>query len=429
MKLNIGAGPTEIEGFTPIDRCYGDEAWPVARNGVPIESNSVDEIRASHILEHFAFKDVPTVLRNWIDVLKPGGRIRVSVPDFDRILELRGKDDRHWYRYLFGGQVDENDFHKSMFTEEIFRHHLEGAGLVNVVPWESDNTDTAAHPCSVNYEGIKPDGWTNEPPQTAVDVKISAIMSLPRLGLNASRGRIEETLRPFHIPLRAFTGAFWGHQLQNALEDTINEVDWFLTFDYDTMCTPEMLSQLMVIFGQNPHIDALAAMQCRRHGDTPLLTIKGVKEVKTSAAPLKVDTAHFGMTLIRTDALRKIPLPWFWEIPRANGTWREDTEAPSGVPVDERLSKVVELYSDYFEAGKHHLDPDIFFWKRWAEAGNTLYVAPNVRIGHLEEIVAFHDADMKPVHMWAHKWLEKFKPPKQDTEDGKTDEVSKAEVR
>ena len=78
LKLNIGAGSTIISGFTPIDRKLGSEAYPLS-----YPDNSVDEIRASHILEHFSFAHAQQALKEWTRVLKPGGRIRIAVPDLD----------------------------------------------------------------------------------------------------------------------------------------------------------------------------------------------------------------------------------------------------------------------------------------------------------------------------------------------------------
>ena len=45
VKLNLGAGDTQIEGFTPIDAKLGHDV-----RKLEYDDNSVDEIRASHIL-------------------------------------------------------------------------------------------------------------------------------------------------------------------------------------------------------------------------------------------------------------------------------------------------------------------------------------------------------------------------------------------
>jgi SAM-dependent methyltransferase len=46
---------------------------------LPFEENSVDTIIARHILEHCV--DTISTLRNWIKILKPGGRLIIAVPD------------------------------------------------------------------------------------------------------------------------------------------------------------------------------------------------------------------------------------------------------------------------------------------------------------------------------------------------------------
>jgi hypothetical protein len=35
----------------------------------------------------------------------------------------------------------------------------------------------------------------------------------------------------------------------------------------------------------------------------------------------------------------------------------------------------------------------MYFWRKWADTGNTLYVDPHVRIGHLQPMVAELHAD------------------------------------
>ena len=114
IKLDLGCGPFRHEGWTPIDRTLGKEVYPLF-----FPDNSVEEVRASHILEHFGHKEVEAVLQEWVRVLKPGGRIRIAVPDFNYICKgyLEGRKEP-FCSYLFGGQTDANDFHKTVFDEE-----------------------------------------------------------------------------------------------------------------------------------------------------------------------------------------------------------------------------------------------------------------------------------------------------------------------
>src|SRR5262245_25562758 len=80
LRLNIGAGGRSIAGFRDIDRDLGSEAYPL-----DVEDGSVEEILASHVLEHFGHGLVGEVLAHWVKKLQPGGKIRLAVPDTEKI--------------------------------------------------------------------------------------------------------------------------------------------------------------------------------------------------------------------------------------------------------------------------------------------------------------------------------------------------------
>lgn len=365
IKLNIGAGPTVIEGFTAIDRKLGTEAFPL-----DYPDDSVSEIRASHVLEHFGFSDVIKAVEEWKRVLKPGGRMRISVPDFSKISATWEHDPKCPF-YLFGGQTDENDFHKSVFDEERLTAYLENAGLEKIAHWVSPNTDTAAHPISLNLEAFKP-----APSETTQSIKIKAVCSVPRIGWNDSWQTITDSLRPFGIPIETFNGVFWGQCMQRAFEQCLADgVDWILTLDYDSLIVPQHVNDMLDLMGRHSEIDALAAFQMRRGQDYPLMTIAGQTELATTGEPVKVHSAHFGLTLIRVEALKSLPKPWFKSEPDANGEWSAD-----------------------------RLDDDIWFWHQWRKAGKTIYVAPDVRIGHLELMVSDFDENLQPRHTHISEW-------------------------
>jgi len=150
VKLNLGAGDIPIDGYVNIDRKTGQEVYPLA-----YDDNSVDEIRASHILEHFGMREVEKVLKNWVDKLKPGGLIKIAVPDFDKIIQLYKDGDAKTLGYLFGGQIDHNDYHKSTFNLKSLATQLERAGIQIVSHWDSEVEDCASLPVSLNLQGNK----------------------------------------------------------------------------------------------------------------------------------------------------------------------------------------------------------------------------------------------------------------------------------
>lgn len=364
--MNIGAGNTKLEGFTPIDRKFGQEAYPL-----DYADNSVDEIRASHILEHFTFAEARDALTEWVRVLKPGGRIRLAVPDFDKI----DKSDPNWAFYLMGGQMDANDVHKSIFDRDRLTAYMAECGLTDIRPWHSDNTDTASHKVSLNLEGCKA-----EPGAKPNDlIRLAAVMSIPRVGWNDCWGQVFEALSPFKIPIRRFTGVYWGQCMQRALTDCLADgLDWVLCIDYDTMFTAQHVDRLMSELAANPEIDALASTQPRRNKPYPLMTMGNATECEVQPYPWKVTTAHFGLTLIRMDALKDVPKPWFKTEPDEHG--------------------------DY---GDQRLDDDIWFWHQWRLAGKSIYVTPNVRVGHLELMVSEFGEDMNHRHIYVEDWRQR----------------------
>jgi predicted SAM-dependent methyltransferase len=373
IKLNIGAGSTVIEGYTAIDRKLGSEAYPL-----PYPDGSVDEIRASHILEHFTFGEAQEAMAEWSRVLKPGGRIRVSVPDVDKVLASDNKAERLFW--LMGGQMHENDIHKSAYDKARLSGIMRQNGISGINEWVSHNTDCAAMPISLNLEGHKA---AEKEPRQSTTIKLGAYLTLPRYEAVASRSLIEQSLRQLKIELTTSQGVFWGQCMQRMFTKAVADgVDWILSLDSDSLFTAEQLSQLMDILASNPHIDALAALQCRRGSPYPLLTTgSGVDDqaIEISNQPFKVTTAHFGLTLIRVDALRDVDKPWFYAKPEDDGNW-----------------------------GDERMDDDIWFWHQWRKAGKTIYVAPSVSIGHLEEtVVQFNDA-MEPEHMYVQQWREQY---------------------
>ena len=398
LKLNIGAGETRIDGFIPIDRKFGTEAYPLPAQvdwddeTYALTDNSVDEIRASHILEHFSFKDVSLVLKEWSRVLKPGGLMKVAVPDVNLILKA-AEDDKLWQHYLMGGQTDADDFHRSVFTEQALRDQMDGAGLVDIKPWASDNTDCASHKVSVNIQGTKPQPSMTieaitDTPRTQLDVKICCCTSIPRVGFNDHWGNLMDALTPYDIPVVRFTGAFWGHGMQKMFVQCCESgVDWIMSIDYDSMITEQHLKRLFETFARNDDIDALTCVQAKRNNKYPLLyredaVGKPEERAKSDERGLiLVDSAHFGLTLIRASKLRDLPLPWFASKPDSDGSYD----------------------------GKDRIDEDIWFWKMWKKAGRSLYVDIDVRIGHLELMVSEFDADLEHRYLTINEWKDLYK--------------------
>lgn len=160
MKLDIGASDKLEDGWTAWDLKYGNDARSLAG----IADGEVDEIRASHVLEHIGMRETVPTLKEWRRVLKPGGRLFVAVPDFKKIVGtfVQDEPDPRMEMYLMGGQTDEHDYHKAVFWSEKLTALMEMAGFVNVRHCDKagEKWNCSHHPVSLNMEGFASDATT-----------------------------------------------------------------------------------------------------------------------------------------------------------------------------------------------------------------------------------------------------------------------------
>lgn len=101
---------------------------------LPFGDDSVEAIYASHILEHFPHPRTPIVLTEWKRVLKPRGLLQVSVPDFERCVELYKETGMsEWLRnFVSGDQGYATAFHYNIFDEHSLSSLLKVAGFKDV---------------------------------------------------------------------------------------------------------------------------------------------------------------------------------------------------------------------------------------------------------------------------------------------------------
>lgn len=212
----------------------------------------------------------------------------------------------------------------------------------------------------------------------STEFKVAAMMTLPRYENVYCRNVIDAALREVGVPLQTAQGVFYGQCMQRLFDRALQHgIDLAITIDFDSIFTGKELMSLLQTMANNPHIDACACMQARRGTNFPLMTISGETKVDWDGKPIKVSTAHFGLTAIRLKKLESMPKPWFWSTPGTDGDWEDNS-------------------------GK--IDDDIYFWRNWEKAGNSLYVDPNICIGHMEEMVAIHDQNLQVTHMYPKAW-------------------------
>jgi len=163
IKLNIGCASRPLKGYINIDMDSIEDIkkrYPnlnIPNNidiynydifNLPYKDSSVDEVRAEALIEHLSFHEEPKFFFEIIRVLKPGGRVYLTTPDFDKIIEdwINAKDDwinfhksddksinqKYWFgnksytrankwgyltACIFGSQYGEGQYHKNCYTK------------------------------------------------------------------------------------------------------------------------------------------------------------------------------------------------------------------------------------------------------------------------------------------------------------------------
>lgn len=215
------------------------------------------------------------------------------------------------------------------------------------------------------------------------DLRVEAAFSMPRLTFSDNFFCVTQSLMPLGIRPTKFTGAFWEQCLDRVLLELIQRTDWILTVDYDSVFEADTVQRLMIAAIVSGY-DAVAPLQTKRDEGIPMFTPEGhegtIGQVQLpnswfEAVVQPVSTAHFGCTLIRSEALKRTPVPWFLATPKTDGHW-----------------------TDAAEGEQNRRDPDMWFWDQFRKGGNKLGIAPQVAIGHAELKFTWPGRDLKPVY-------------------------------
>lgn len=153
LRLNLGCGPSDVHGpgseWENID-IVGYPGitltWDLSE-GLPYPDESVDEIRATDILEHFSYHIASDILGEWCRVLKPGGFITVRLPDLESLVQAYMEDRENNYlpvvQGLFGRASAHADAHLNAIDFEWLESQLEYWGCpkslterVPTQPWD-----------------------------------------------------------------------------------------------------------------------------------------------------------------------------------------------------------------------------------------------------------------------------------------------------
>ena len=136
IKLNIACGDQVLPGYINLD-LYNPKADVKGDvRHLPFDDNYADEILASHIIEHFTFKEGFVVLEEWERVLKPGGKLIIECPDFMALCRLFVDGDEQerllLYNGFYGAIEGEGMLHKFGYTPTQMRWTLGQLSFTNI---------------------------------------------------------------------------------------------------------------------------------------------------------------------------------------------------------------------------------------------------------------------------------------------------------
>jgi SAM-dependent methyltransferase len=171
VKINLGCGLAVHEGWINVDASLNAmvAAWPRpahrvlyrlsgasqyyssdeycelleqhrfvhhdAAYGLPFADNTADFIYSSHFLEHLFKDEAQRVLRESLRALKPGGIVRICVPDLAHAVALYASGDKRAMLENYFFVEDRASFlarHKYMYDFELLAAELTAAGFVDV---------------------------------------------------------------------------------------------------------------------------------------------------------------------------------------------------------------------------------------------------------------------------------------------------------
>lgn len=149
-KLHLGVGKCYLpkeDGWTNIDvfsSVPADEYMDV--RALDFDRQTFDLIYASHVLEHVQRAQVMATLGHWKSLLKPGGTLRLAVPNFEAVVAHYNvhHDIRAVTGLLWGGQNHPLNRHCVGFDEFLMRDLLTKVGFTNIRWWDWRQTEHSA---------------------------------------------------------------------------------------------------------------------------------------------------------------------------------------------------------------------------------------------------------------------------------------------
>lgn len=139
MTLDVGPGynvqPHDDQPVIRLDNRH--EIRPSVRADarlLPFKDGMFSTVYASHVLEHFHYRETEEIVEEWLRVLRPEGELQLFVPNLEWVAMqiAHGICDVPVLHSLFGGQFFRGDLHRTGFTPSTVRELLEKMPVTDV---------------------------------------------------------------------------------------------------------------------------------------------------------------------------------------------------------------------------------------------------------------------------------------------------------
>ena len=165
-KIQLGCGGNFLDGWLDTDITLYDAkaVYMDLTKPFPIPDASFDRVFSEHAIEHIPYWSGQAMLQESFRILKPGGRIRISCPNFQFLLDLYQHPTELSQKYMedtkptWAPYVDPiftiNNFvrdwgHQFIYDESALTNSLLAAGFTNVT---SHSITESADSLFVNLE-------------------------------------------------------------------------------------------------------------------------------------------------------------------------------------------------------------------------------------------------------------------------------------
>ena len=149
IKLHLGCGHRYLEGFIHVDK----DTLPhidykqTDLSFLPMFKNdSVDLIYTCGAFEYYDRQEAASVLKEWRRVLKPNGTLKISVPNFESIVQVYQKyndlDGIGILGPLYGKwklQEDNHIYHRTVYDQKSLSKLLSECGYKNVKNYSAED--------------------------------------------------------------------------------------------------------------------------------------------------------------------------------------------------------------------------------------------------------------------------------------------------